>query len=488
LPRYTFPAATVTNTTGAPLRLTFHATSATGRRETDLWTLDSDGNLVERIPNGIIVTDSSGAYSAFAGPDDSDTLYRVAHNGSTRTAITATGIVAGNGGTYLDSAYAAANGQSSQGRQYLYYADHLRRWRGALADADIAQASIGFFGDSITAGAHSTNSTTSNTSQHALWRTQGYAGRVRSLFALRYGEVGEGFLPGNLNPALAPNSYMSVSSAIVGGPSPFGMANRTFHQGTGQTSTWTLPACTTIEIVYGWRQGTSGRFTYTVDGGGAATQPTQTVSGTYSETITGLANTTHTVVITGPASGFAEVVSIGAWTNTDTGVAVHRNGLSGLRIRSAWDMANPSPSLSAADQQSQVDSVTTGQRIDLAVIWLSANNSINTQTPAQVKTGFQAVCDRMVAQGLCVLLVGGPPISSLGSNYGTTYHQSDFDPLIKQVARDTDHVAWLDMGQFWQSYTYSTDLYQNDGVGVHPNRAGHGDVANLFYNVLSAPY
>jgi hypothetical protein len=78
VPRYTFPAGTVTNTTGAPLRLTFHATSTTGRRETDLWTIDSSNNLSERIPNGLILTDTAGAYSAFAGPDDVDTLYVVA--------------------------------------------------------------------------------------------------------------------------------------------------------------------------------------------------------------------------------------------------------------------------------------------------------------------------------------------------------------------------------------------------------------------------
>jgi lysophospholipase L1-like esterase len=99
LPRYTFPAGTVTNTTGAPLRLTFHATNTTGRRETDLWTIDSSNNLSERIPNGLILTDTAGAYSAFAGPDDVDTLYMVAHNGSTRTAIPATGMVAGSGGS-----------------------------------------------------------------------------------------------------------------------------------------------------------------------------------------------------------------------------------------------------------------------------------------------------------------------------------------------------------------------------------------------------
>jgi hypothetical protein len=87
VPRRIFPASTVTNTTGAPLRLTFHATSTTGRRETDLYTVDGSNNLVERIPNGVILTDVTGAYSAFAGPDDVDTTSTSGANGGSRRGL-----------------------------------------------------------------------------------------------------------------------------------------------------------------------------------------------------------------------------------------------------------------------------------------------------------------------------------------------------------------------------------------------------------------
>jgi hypothetical protein len=94
VPRRIFPAGTVTNTTGAPLRLTFYATSTTNRRETDLWTIDSSNNLSAQIPNGIILADTSGVYAAFAGPDDIDTLYLNPHTGDGRSAINATVTVA----------------------------------------------------------------------------------------------------------------------------------------------------------------------------------------------------------------------------------------------------------------------------------------------------------------------------------------------------------------------------------------------------------
>jgi hypothetical protein len=103
VPRRIFPAGTVTNTTGAALRLTFYATSTTNRRETDLWTIDSSNNLSERIPNGVILTDTAGAYSAFAGPDDIDVLYLNSHTGVSRSAITATGTVPS--GDYLSRTF-----------------------------------------------------------------------------------------------------------------------------------------------------------------------------------------------------------------------------------------------------------------------------------------------------------------------------------------------------------------------------------------------
>jgi hypothetical protein len=110
VPRRIFPAGTVTNTTGAALRLTFYQTSSTGRRETDLYTVNASNNLLERIPNGIILTDTAGAYSAFAGPDDVDLLYLNPHTGDSRSAVYATGFL-GSREAPDYSLYLAANFQ-----------------------------------------------------------------------------------------------------------------------------------------------------------------------------------------------------------------------------------------------------------------------------------------------------------------------------------------------------------------------------------------
>ena len=47
------------------------------------------------------------------------------------------------------------------------------------------------------------------------------------------------------------------------------------------------------------------------------------------ESITGLANTTHTLVITGPATKYADISCVAPYVNTAGGVAVHRIHASG---------------------------------------------------------------------------------------------------------------------------------------------------------------
>jgi hypothetical protein len=152
VPRRIFPASTVTNTTGAALRLTFHADATTGRRETDLWTVDASNNLVERIPNGVIVTDVTGAYSAFAGPDDIDTIY-IGANGGTRSAIRATGYVGSSSGAASGYDAGPAEGQAMYmyGHSYTvsppYYGTTNREWP-VLLKNKLRAASLTQYGQS----------------------------------------------------------------------------------------------------------------------------------------------------------------------------------------------------------------------------------------------------------------------------------------------------------------------------------------------------
>jgi glycerophosphoryl diester phosphodiesterase len=88
MPRYVFPAGTLSNSSGAPLRVQFYPSSTGGSPYTDLAYV-SAGLPVTNIPNGVIVTDSTGNYAAFAGPEGITSGYLLASNTSTRVAVSA---------------------------------------------------------------------------------------------------------------------------------------------------------------------------------------------------------------------------------------------------------------------------------------------------------------------------------------------------------------------------------------------------------------
>lgn len=245
MPRFVFPAGTVTNTTGAPLRLTFYSTSATNRREADLWTVDGSNNLVERIPNGVILTDATGAYGAFAGPDDIDTLYLNAHTGSSRSVVTATGLVAGQGGTWLNSTYVPQRGA-------LRY-DPSGKSDGALAASLTADT-----GQSMTAFASPTNAAPLTISSGVITNTTSgggtSAGYLQANLGARVRRVGAMVSwPTN---ALGVFALVIPSAAWSTGVLP----NAGFHLSVNGNGIWTLIRFTTGGSTTLASHTTHGRF------------------------------------------------------------------------------------------------------------------------------------------------------------------------------------------------------------------------------------
>ena len=96
MPRRIFPAGSVANQ--YKLRpITFWASSTTTRdRYVDLRTVVS-GAPSAPIPNGVLVTDTTGAYQSFAGPDGVNTVWLDTGDGQPRTQITATAPEPGSG-------------------------------------------------------------------------------------------------------------------------------------------------------------------------------------------------------------------------------------------------------------------------------------------------------------------------------------------------------------------------------------------------------
>jgi hypothetical protein len=331
--------------------------------------------------------------------------------------------------TIFNASY--ANGRGTADGQYLFNADHLRRWWAKLGDTAFTQATIGCFGDSVAAGAYAND--VSGTTDWALWRSRGWVGQLRTAIETKYGAVGE--LLNATDGIGSTNPYDVLSGAFVGSPAACGInSSRLVFTSGAHTATFTLPACTTIQVFYYWRTSvlTSAAIRYELDGGGVTTAPTQSeVDGvTYSFSLTGLANTTHTLVLQGPAANNAEVIAVGCWTNTSTGIRVDRRAKSGARFDTAFAIANPTSTLSASDQTRQFNSVSSGLGTDLAIINLSANQPTDTTHNPNVTTfatSVQAAVNAFVAKGSCVLLVGGPSVNPAGSlhtrnGYGAAAH------------------------------------------------------------------
>ena len=98
MPRYVYAAGTVTNATGNTLPCRVYKTQASGRPLQDLTTV-SGNDEGSPIPNGVfLAAATTGAYSAFAGPDDVAELWIEPGVGGTRVKLTSSTTVTGGSG------------------------------------------------------------------------------------------------------------------------------------------------------------------------------------------------------------------------------------------------------------------------------------------------------------------------------------------------------------------------------------------------------
>jgi lysophospholipase L1-like esterase len=487
--RHIFSAGTVTNTTGAPLRLTFHATSTTTRRETDLWTVDGSNNLSAPVPNGIILTDSSGAYGAFAGPEDLTSLYLVAHNGSSRTAITASEFVVGNGAATIPV-------------PHLYYPRGLRRWRLALADARTTPAVITCYGDSITQGNNADNSAGgASSSVLGNYRTRGWPAQLRAMFAGSLGitDPGEGAI-------LLDNSGQETRLAFTSASASQTIAPHQYGYSMTSTGKIDLTVSGAVEVrVTIWNPNSGGgAITYGWD---SDTNPGTAVTTGSADTFTATTIATpdtgsHTLHLWGPASGtgYASRVDAFAVAAADrTGVIVNRFGKPGQNTSAGFG----SDFFTGTNQQRIMRATFDSTATNLAVFMFGANdywyqphghttshNVTPTVFASNLQFGIDCVTNQngkttMTTPG-CVLLVAGPRRPTWDLAAAPTYTEQQYYDAMKAVAAANDHVAFLDLSESWGSQSSAHTAGLCASSDVHPYRVGHGDIARILQGALTS--
>jgi hypothetical protein len=380
----------------------------------------------------------------------------------------------------------------------LHYPTHLRRWRAALALADQNVVPIAYCGDSIPWGLGSDNTTTT---PNATALAKGICGRLQSNWAgsprTLLANPGEGYILANDSRVTAAGGALANAWATTA----LGQGYRLIA--ASQTLTFTVPAgVTAVGVVQGnanatFNAGGSGLADvtglYNINGG--ANTGMTTLTGTNLPLVTTVAVTAGQVFqVIGPATAQTYINGFILSTAAATGVQVHRVCLNGavsgrlLGGQNSGVLQQTAPNQIIAARSCYAFSPVPG----LVVVEFSVNDqqfqngggaaSQNGVTIGLYQTWIQQFCGQAVADGWCVLLVGGPQDQGYNPGFPTL---DQYLSILGVIAQTTDHVAFLNVSEMWGSYANS----QADGVqlvgSVHPNLAGHGDIAALIYDSLN---
>jgi hypothetical protein len=360
----------------------------------------------------------------------------------------------------------------------------LTPWFDAYADARNAPVLIQCASDSITFGQWSDGTVASTDAAQA---PTSYPAQLARLMNARLG-VTNTF---SINCTDDRNTYSgSTTTATVG----LAAKARSFF--TGQTATIALPVCTGFDIIYYESNGstvdgnvtpTTGSATYNVDAAGAVAITYAGSVHTYKKiSVTGLAATTHSVVISGTSgaaffacqinahSGAGVMVGRSAtiaWTLSDIlGESGFNNQSAAARARLLLAFAQGTPSLVI---------LATGQNE-----CTSQNDATKgPQTPVLWAQRIKAVADQLAVFGIPLLFVSEPDPPN--SDASLTYKYRDYWQAARDLATPGSNIAHLAIGDFWGDFEAAkASGYVNDAGGVHPLRKGAGSIATLLSDVL----
>lgn len=325
---------------------------------------------------------------------------------------------------------------------------HLRRTRAKLAGAvaGTALCRVGCAGDSITAG-----------EKAAPYATNAWPVRMRDIFAASGVPIaGTGLIPAQSAQSGfdARWSYGAGWANFSGAPTSF--LRQCSTPGSTATLTGDRPG-TVVEVQY---SNGSGPFTVAIDGAAPVTvTPTGGTSlGIY--TVTGLADTNHTVVVTVGATGTTYLV--GAGVRRTTGLLVTNAGLGGATA-GAWSTTEPFRAGPALRSYSP----------DLVTFSLMTNDANQSVAPATYKSNMQTAITAFKAAS-DVLLIAAIPGNGLALD--------PYRAALYELA-DSNDLPLLDFFDRWGSYDSANGL----GLmfdSLHPNATGYADLGRAVASAL----
>lgn len=351
----------------------------------------------------------------------------------------------------------------------LQFPDHLSRWWTRYAAADEEVANVLVPSNSIGAGYYA------NGVASVDWPTmdaQGWVGRTRTELDTRFGPNGDGIM--------SFGERQGSRVVLTGSPTrrnTFGFGQYGYRLSAGQSIAVTPRPCTGFRVDH--LAGTATP-TYMVDG----TPMTPTVLGTrYSgveaHIIDGLTLGTHTLTITGPGTGSADVSAYyGRIDTVETGVTVSQSRAPGGYVYDFLLQAGRDGGIDATGDARMKALSLLATDTHLLVLafghneWRSGQVPPRAISPAEYADRLSVVCAYQtdVVGGSAVILAG--PDATVLPDSTQTYPQAAYWDASRAVAEANPHVAFIDFRPVFGAHSSPPWV-----DGVHPGTSMHEAMA-----------
>lgn len=367
------------------------------------------------------------------------------------------------------------------------------QWRTAraAAAAGTGLARIVTVGGSATQGMYSSNP-----------RTKSWPGAVATGLQSVYGDGGSGLQQTSLSAAVlsatdaAALAAWTTAGAVVTqtgtwtqGGSKYGPgANYIYSDATGNTLTF-KPRGTTVRIYTVVGSGTRPAMLYSIDGAAdvSVAQPSGTAA-IQVTTITGLSDTTHTVVLKVGTASTGQYLSVcGVSGERPSGVIVHNLGLGGA---SSSTFSNPASTALNATWQGGSDFPA-----DLAIYTAGPNDAgadiAGDTWLTNVSGWLRAVRDAGTQQGNTDIILALPHLG----RHTTNYRYNEYASRVRSLAETYSAavVDWWAIGQnswpYWSSLGYWGTSAGTGAAGadtVHMSDAGFAAMAAPVIDLLKS--
>ena len=378
---------------------------------------------------------------------------------------------------------------------YFYLPDGWdSAWKAAKASAPTTPCWITMFGDSIFNG-HANASSYLKTVPELL-----IAQILAATGSPRYADYWSTVCgPPYLGPADHPWGAMQNGASPSHWEAGFHKAQYTSYVAGGIFQRFTAPyACTAMDIIYvDWQAGVSG-WSYSIDGG-AAVLISNTGGGTPATTtvkkisISGLANTTHTIDFLQTSSATAMILGVSTYAGTK-GIGMARMNCDGAASTEMTAATNyPADRCRLHMGVVPQSDAGTGKTFgfphgpSLLILGLLANNA----TAGEPGTDLEQMYNRLISavrslSPNCSVLLHIPSYPySVTSDCSTTYLNQEavriYENEIYNVAR-YHGCAVLNTNWRWGQTPFGSGFLPN--TDLHPKDAGHADMAATMATVL----